>query len=69
MPNVWLLGIYIYFLDIYKVYCADHTYTTLKLMMDTPVEQIVRHAADKLSIRSDDLVLCEVKSSGGNLSF
>jgi Rap guanine nucleotide exchange factor 4 len=53
---------------IFKVYCADHTYTTMKMRVDTPASRIIRVAADKLGLRSDqpdDLKLCEVKSTGG----
>ncbi len=53
---------------IFKVYCADHTYTTMKMRVDTPASKIIRVAADKLSLRCDqpnDLKLCEVKSTGG----
>lgn len=55
-------------LVIFKVYCADHTYTTMKMRVDTPASRIIRVAADKLGLRSDqpdDLKLCEVKSTGG----
>jgi Rap guanine nucleotide exchange factor 4 len=55
---------------IFKVYCADHTYTTMKMRVDTPASRIIRMAADKLGLRSDqpdDLKLCEVKSTGGLL--
>ncbi len=53
---------------IFKVYCADHTYTTMKMRVDTAASRIIRLAADKLGLRSDqpdDLKLCEVKSTGG----
>ena len=56
------------FLVIFKVYCADHTYTTMKMRVDTPALRIIRIAADKLGLRTDqpdDLKLCEVKSTGG----
>jgi len=53
---------------IFKVYCADHTYTTMKTRVDTPASRIIKVAADKLGLRCDqpdDLKLCEVKSTGG----
>ena len=56
------------FLVIFKVYCADHTYTTMKMRIDTSASKIIRVSADKLGLRSDqpnDLKLCEVKSTGG----
>ena len=53
--------------DIFKVYCADHTYTTLKLPYDITVEAIMAQAADKLCL-GDELVMCEVKSNGGRFT-
>ncbi len=38
------------------------------MRVDTPASKIIRLAADKLGLRSDqpdDLKLCEVKSTGG----
>lgn len=52
------------FTDIFKVYCADHTYSTLRLPMDSTVGEIIASARDKLCL-GDDPVLCEVKSTGG----
>jgi hypothetical protein len=40
----------------------------MKMRVDTPASRIIRVAADKLGLRSDqpdDLKLCEVKSTGG----
>lgn len=50
--------------DIFKVYCADHTYTTICLPINATVRDIVLSARDKLCLGHDP-VLCEVKSSGG----
>ncbi|CAF0947101.1 unnamed protein product [Rotaria sordida] len=55
-----------------EVYCADHTYTTMKMRVDTPAAKIIRVAADKLGLRSDqpdDLKLCEVKSTGERILY
>jgi hypothetical protein len=41
----------------------------MKTRVDTPASKIIRVAADKLGLRSDqpdDLKLCEVKSTGGS---
>ncbi|CAG2191617.1 EPAC2 [Mytilus edulis] len=54
--------------NIFKVYCADHTYSTLRDTMDCSVLQIVEQARDKLCL-GEDLVLCEVKSSGERVVF
>ena len=56
--------IILFFSDIFKVFCADHTYSALKLPRDARVNEVVMHAANKLGL-GEDLVLCEVKSSGG----
>ncbi|XP_071484074.1 rap guanine nucleotide exchange factor 4-like [Diadema antillarum] len=53
---------------IFKVYCADHTYTTLRVSMDTSVTTIIQTVSEKMCL-GNDLVLCEVKSSGERLSF
>ncbi|XP_037562447.1 rap guanine nucleotide exchange factor 4 isoform X3 [Dermacentor silvarum] len=53
---------------IFRVYCADHTYTTLKTAVSATAEFIKRNAAEKLSLK-DDLVLVEVKSSGERIAF
>ena len=52
-------------LDVFKIYCADHTYTTLKLPMDTKVKAIIKAAQIKLGVHDRNLILCEVRSSGG----
>ncbi|XP_046573528.1 LOW QUALITY PROTEIN: rap guanine nucleotide exchange factor 4-like [Haliotis rubra] len=54
--------------NIFKVYCADHTYSTIKVPMDTVVAEIVAHAQEKLCL-GDDLVLCEVKSTGERIIY
>lgn len=54
--------------NIFKVYCADHTYTTLRDTMDCSVQEIIEQASDKLCL-GDDLVLCEVKSCGERVLF
>lgn len=54
---------------IFRVYCADHTYCTLRFHVNTTAETIKLSAADKLKLRHDDLVLVEVKSSGERVVF
>ncbi|XP_022240409.1 rap guanine nucleotide exchange factor 4-like [Limulus polyphemus] len=53
---------------IFRVHCADHTYTTLKTVVGATSETIKGFAADKLGLK-DDLVLVEVKSSGERIVF
>ena len=50
--------------DVVRIYCADHTYVSLKLRLDASVEKIIEMASNKISL-GEDLVLCEVKSNGG----
>lgn len=54
-----------------RVYCADHTYTTLKYSMSTSALKIKQVAADKLQIREalERLLLVEVKSNGERVIF
>ncbi|KAJ8913862.1 hypothetical protein NQ315_003771 [Exocentrus adspersus] len=55
---------------IFRVYCADHTYCTLRLPIDTTAETIKLVAADKLKMRTtDELLLVEVKSNGDRVTF
>ena len=50
--------------DIFKVYCADHTYTTVKVRYDDTAQKVVEVAEERLLL-GEDCVLCEVKSTGG----
>ncbi|XP_044734642.1 rap guanine nucleotide exchange factor 4 isoform X2 [Chrysoperla carnea] len=55
---------------IFRVYCADHTYCTLRFPVNTTAETIKISAADKLKLRpTDDLILVEVKSTGERVPF
>ncbi|XP_058461700.1 rap guanine nucleotide exchange factor 4 isoform X3 [Malaya genurostris] len=56
---------------IFRVYCADHTYCTLRFPMMASAEIIKACAADKLKIPRipDDLLLVEVRSSGERSVF
>lgn len=48
------------------MYCADHTYTTLKTTMDTKAEIIRNQAAEKLNLDNGiDYSLVELKSDNG----
>lgn len=52
------------------MYCADHTYCTLRLAVETTAETIKLVAAEKLKLGSnDDLLLVEVKSNGERVVF
>lgn len=56
---------------IFRVYCADHTYCTLRLPVSATAEQIKVCAADKLGlrVRPEDLILAELKSNGERVNF
>ncbi|XP_042213028.1 rap guanine nucleotide exchange factor 4-like isoform X3 [Homarus americanus] len=49
---------------IFRVYCADHTYCTLRFSLQTTSDVIKRSAADKLGLRQENLLLVELKSTG-----
>lgn len=53
------------------MYCADHTYCTLRFPINATAEMIKASAADKLQLNraNDDLVLAEVKSNGERTVF
>lgn len=54
-----------FILVIFRVYCADHTYCTLRMPLNSTAEVIKLSAADRLKLRNcDDLALAEVKSNG-----
>lgn len=58
----------IVYIVIFRVYCADHTFCTVRFPIYTTAEVIKMCAADKLQITAsrgpEDLVLVEVKSNG-----
>ncbi|CAL1533829.1 unnamed protein product, partial [Lymnaea stagnalis] len=62
------LYIMIWETTVTKVYCADHTYTTIRLPINSTVGDIVLSARDKLCLGHDP-VLCEVKSNGERVLF
>ena len=64
-----MLVSYLNFIVIFRVYCADHTYCTLRFPLSTNVDTLKHVAADKLGVKHDDLVLVELKSSGEKVVF
>lgn len=55
---------------IFRVYCADHTFCTLRYPVNTTAETIKLSAAEKLGLRTrEDLLLVELKSSGEKVTF
>ncbi|KAJ8025008.1 Rap guanine nucleotide exchange factor 4 [Holothuria leucospilota] len=54
---------------IFRVFCADHTYTTLRTSVTTSVKQIINSVSEKMCLGGHDLVLCEVKSCGERVTF
>ncbi|EDO37398.1 predicted protein, partial [Nematostella vectensis] len=52
----------------FRVYCADHTYSTVRMRYGDTAQMIVDTAKERLLL-GDDCVLCEVKSSGERLVF
>lgn len=59
------------FTVIFRVYCADHTFCTLRFPIYSTAEVIKICAADKLQLNRgpDDLALVEVKSNGERTIF
>lgn len=52
------------------MYCADHTFCTLRLPIDSTAETIKLIAADKLKLRAThELCLVDVRSNGERVFF
>ena len=64
LTSVFQIFHLIYLSDIFRVFCADHTYTTLALPYKATAQTIVNTAEERVLL-GNDCVLCEVKSSGG----
>lgn len=63
-----IIKFYLYIVVICRVYCADHTYTTLKTAADTTAGSLKVQAAEKLGMdKYSELILVELKSNGGEL--
>ncbi|XP_017547859.2 rap guanine nucleotide exchange factor 4 isoform X3 [Pygocentrus nattereri] len=48
---------------LFKVYCSDHTYTTIRVPVSASVREVLSAVADKLGSR-DDLLLVHLSSAG-----
>lgn len=68
---LFFLSYFITSIVIFRVYCADHTYCTLRFPINATTEMIKASAADKLQLNrsNEDLVLAEVKSNGERTVF
>lgn len=49
---------------LFKVYCCDHTYTTLRVPVAASVREVIGAVADKLG-SAEDLILVNLSSAGG----
>lgn len=47
-----------------KVYCSDHTYTTIRVAVAATGREVVSAVADKLGT-ADELLLVHLSSAGG----
>ena len=47
-----------------KVYCSDHTYTTIRVAVAATGSEVTSAVADKLA-SNDDLLLVHLSSAGG----
>lgn len=54
---------------VFRVYCADHTYTTLRSRLDEKAAEIKLMAAKKLRLQEKELILVHVKSNGERIVF
>uniref|UniRef100_A0A673AMW7 Rap guanine nucleotide exchange factor 4 n=1 Tax=Sphaeramia orbicularis TaxID=375764 RepID=A0A673AMW7_9TELE len=49
---------------LFKVYCCDHTYTTIRVCVAASVKEVIGAVADKLG-SAEDLLLVSLSSAGG----
>ncbi|CAL8321788.1 unnamed protein product [Merluccius merluccius] len=49
---------------LFKVYCCDHTYTTIRVAVAASVREVVDAVADKLGSAAQDLLLVSLSSAG-----
>lgn len=54
---------------VFRVYCADHSYTTLKTRFDEQAGQIKQLAARNLKLDDKELILVHVKSNGERMIY
>uniref|UniRef100_A0A8C6PYJ9 Rap guanine nucleotide exchange factor 4 n=1 Tax=Nothobranchius furzeri TaxID=105023 RepID=A0A8C6PYJ9_NOTFU len=52
---------------LFKVYCCDHTYTTIRVPVAASVREVISAVADKLG-SAEDLILVGLSSAGGESS-
>ncbi|CAL8370057.1 unnamed protein product [Arctogadus glacialis] len=49
---------------LFKVYCCDHTYTTIRVAVGASAREVVEAVADKLGSAPQDLLLVSLSSAG-----
>ena len=50
---------------LFKVYCMDHTYTTIRVPVAASVKEVLSAVADKLG-SGEGLIIIKMSSGGGN---
>lgn len=54
---------------VFRVYCADHSYATLKTRVDEKAGEIKQLGAHKLNLQDKELILVHVKSNGERIIY
>lgn len=54
---------------VFRVYCTDHSYATLKTRVDEKAGEIKQLAAYKLNLQDKELILVHVKSNGERIIY
>lgn len=54
----------LFYLVLIKVYCGDHTYTTIRIAVAATGREVINAVADKLG-STDELLLVHLSSAGG----
>lgn len=58
----------LFYLVLLKVYCSDHTYTTIRIAVAATGKEVTSAVADKLG-STDELLLVHLSSAGGENAF
>lgn len=62
--QIWSHATFFVCLVLLKVYCSDHTYTTIRIAVASTGREVINSVADKLGT-TDELVLVHLSSAGG----
>lgn len=70
VKSLWLLDmaytVQFFSLVLFKVYCIDQTYTTIRVPVSSSVKEVISAVADKLG-SGEGLIIVKMSSGGGTV--